>query len=570
MIPVDVAGLASGVSAISVGNGHACALTSDGGVKCWGIINWSGQLGNGTTTPSSVPVTVVGLIRGVSAISAGGGHTCALTSGGGVKCWGANYQGQLGDGTTTDRGVPVDVSGLASGVSAISAGSSHTCALTLGGGVKCWGFNAGNVPVDIAGLASGVTAIAAGFVHTCALTSGDGVKCWGSNYVGELGNGSTTDSGVPVDVAGLAGGVIAIAASRHSCALLSGGGVKCWGSNDHGQLGNTATPVSLVPVDVLGLGNTVGAIAAGEWHTCALMSGGGVKCWGDNYVGQLGIGTSCDSSVPVDIQFVAPSATIKPTVMPNTRIDHATGQTDVVLRFDIGPDVGVSDLGGEQLQPGSEFTLYGNGTVVFRNERAPLPPAEGPIVRAVPFKIAQLTEDQVQALLRYAIAEGGLANACERYETRDIDGFTSGVITVRTGSLVKRVDGVSGSPLYGLVDHLRNFDRDTGIPTESWKPDRYWGNLLEAGSWIKDGLLPDPRDAGIVPWPWPGIDPEEFVAPANPGWWAEMRRVMSADEAAVLGLSANGGVVQRVYLRGPDGKTIYSFSLWPMLPDETG
>ena len=568
MLPVEVSGLTSGVTAISVGGTHTCALNRDGEVKCWGQ-NGSGQLGNGTTTPSSVPVTVVGLMRGVSAISAGGDHTCALTSGGGVKCWGANYQGQLGNGATADSSVPVDVSSLASGVSAISAGGSHTCALTSGGGVKCWGYNVGNVPVDISGLASGVIAIAAGYIHTCALTNAGGVKCWGSNYVGELGNGSTTDSSVPVDVSGLASGVTAIAASRHSCALMSGGGVKCWGSNYHGQLGNTTTPVGLVPVDVVGLATAASGIAAGEWHTCALTSDGGVKCWGDNYVGQLGIGTPCDSSVPVDVHFVAPSAT-KPTGTPITAIDHATGQTDIVLRFDIGPDVGVSDLGGEQFQPGPEFTLYGDGTVVFRNERAALPPAEGAIVRAHPFKIAQLSEDQIQSLLRFALGEGGLTEACDRYETRDIDGFASGVLIVRTGGLVKRVEGVSASPLYGLVEHLLNFDRETGIPTKTWKSDRYWGNLLEAAPFIEGGLLPHPRDAGIVPWPWPDIDPAEFVVPAGLGSWGDTRRIMSADEAAVLGLSDDGGVVQRVYLRGPDGKTIYSFSLWPMLPDETG
>jgi len=571
-VAVDVSGLASGVTAISAGGVHTCALTSGGGVKCWGA-NYG-----------SVPVDVAGLASGVAAIAAGYEHTCAVTSGGGVKCWGANYQAQLGNGTTTDSLTPVDVSGFASGVSAIAAGSSHTCALTSGGGVKCWGYNGSgqtgdlstslsSVPVDVPGLTRGVTAIAAGFAHTCALTSGGGVKCWGSNYVGELGIGTTTGSSVPVDVSGLARGVSAIAASRHTCALTSGGGVECWGDNYHGQLGNGTTTNSSVPVDVSGLASGDSAIAAGEWHTCALTSGGGVKCWGDNYFGQLGIGAPCDSSVPVDVpvdvDFATPSPTSEPTGTPIGRIAHATGPTDVVLRFDSDPDLGVSDLGGERFQPGPEFTLYGDGTVIFRNERAELPPAEGPIIRARPFKIGQLDEDEIQSLLRFAIGEGGLSDACERYETRDIDGFASGVFTVRTGSLVKRVAGVSDSPLYGLVEHLRNFDRETGIPTESWKPDRYWGNLLEAGSWIKDGLLPDPRDAGIVPWPWPDIDPEEFVAPANPGWWAEMRRVMSADEAAVLGLSDNGGVVQRIYLLGPDGKTIYSFSLWPMLPDET-
>jgi len=582
-VPVDVSGLASGVSAVAAGTSHTCALTTGGGVKCWGA-NYAGQLGNGMTTYSSnTPVDVSGLPSGVTAISAAGDHTCALTSGGGVKCWGANYAGQLGDGTTTYSGVPVpvDVSGLASGVSAIAAGSSHTCVLTSGGGVKCWGSNddgqLGNgtttwssTPVDVSGLASGITAISAGYFHTCALTIRGGVKCWGSNYVGELGIGTTTDSLVPVDVSGLASGVTAITAGRHTCALTSGGGVKCWGDNYHGQIGNGSTTASGVPVDVSGLGSGVTAIAVGDIHTCALTIRGGVKCWGDNYLGQLGNGPSCDSSVPVDVPLNAadatPSATIEPTGTPIGGIEHATGPRDVVLRFDNGPDLEVSDLGGELFRPGPEFTLYGDGTVVFRNERAQLPPAEGPIVRARPFRIAHLDEDQIQSLLRFALGEGGLRDACERYETRDIDGFASGVVTVRTGDLVKRVEGVSASPLGPLTDHLRNFDRETSIPTSVWVPARYWGSLLGAGPYVEQGLLPDPRDTGAVPWPWPGIAPAEFVGLAD---YSAGRRVMSAEEAAVLGLSDNGGVVQRIYLLGPDGKTIYSFSLWPMVPDET-
>ncbi|MCJ7709851.1 MAG: hypothetical protein MUQ32_03390 [Chloroflexi bacterium] len=99
--------------------------------------------------------------------------------------------------------------------------------------------------------------------------------------------------------------------------------------------------------------------------------------------------------------------------------------------------------------------------------------------------------------------------------------------------------------------------------------ERYWGNLLDAGGRIEQGLLPDPRDTGSAPWPWPDISPSDFGRPTGP-LWADPRRVMSAKEAAVLGLSKNGGVVKRIYLVGPDRKTIYSFSLWPMLPDETG
>jgi alpha-tubulin suppressor-like RCC1 family protein len=259
---VDVSGLTSGVSAIAVGDVHTCALMDavhGGGVKCWGI-NEDGQLGDGTNNDSSTPVDVIGLTSGVSAISAGYAYTCALMDavhGSGVKCWGSYFDGQLDDYTSGNSTTPVDVSGLTSGVSAISAGMVHTCVLmdaVHGGGVKCWGINEvgqlgdgtnnhSSTPVDVSGLTEGVTAISAGGKLTCALMDavhGGGVKCWGANSEGELGDGTNNHSSTPVDVVGLKGGISAIAVgAQHACALTTLGRVKCWGSNNNGQLGWT-------------------------------------------------------------------------------------------------------------------------------------------------------------------------------------------------------------------------------------------------------------------------------------------------------------------------------------------
>jgi alpha-tubulin suppressor-like RCC1 family protein len=309
---VDVSGLSSGISAIASDLFHTCAVTAGGGVKCWGYNN-AGQLGDGSTTDRLTPVDVSELGGGVSAIAPGGYHTCALTTGGGLKCWGLNFAGQLGDGTTTDRLIAVDVSELTSGVAAVTTGFFHTCALTSSGGVKCWGLNHRRqlgdgslterwTAADVSGLSVGNSTVAAGFNHTCAVTAGRMVKCWGDNIGGQLGDGTASVRSTPVNVAALNDGLAAVATGgAHSCALSTGGGVKCWGFNSSGQLGDGSTVDRFSAVDVHGLGSGASAVATGRLHTCALGTGGGVQCWGDNTSGQLGDGTATVRFIPVSV-----------------------------------------------------------------------------------------------------------------------------------------------------------------------------------------------------------------------------------------------------------------------------
>jgi alpha-tubulin suppressor-like RCC1 family protein len=308
--PVDVVGLARGVTAIAGGSEHTCAVIA-GGVKCWGA-NFSGQLGDGTNVSRNTPVDVAGLSLPVITIATGGSHTCVLSSAGGVKCWGANFSGQLGDGTNVNRNAPVDVTGLSWGVTAIAAGSEHTCA-AVGGRVKCWGANFSgqlgdgtnsnrNAPVDVSGLSLPVATMAAGGSHSCALLVAGAVKCWGTNFAGQLGDGTKVDRNSPVDVSGLFVPATAIAVGgSHSCALSAAGAVKCWGTNFSGQLGDGTRVNRSLPVDVLGLARGVIAIAAGSEHTCALTTGGAMRCWGTNVSGQLGDGTNVNRDTPVDV-----------------------------------------------------------------------------------------------------------------------------------------------------------------------------------------------------------------------------------------------------------------------------
>ncbi|MEM7129910.1 MAG: hypothetical protein AAF702_26490 [Chloroflexota bacterium] len=375
--PVDVTDLAGKAIAISGGDNFTCAVTDDlvanhlatnyqptdilysdpfendrniatnefvanlltsslGSVQCWGDNRW-GQLGDGTSGFRTVPVNVANLDANVITVSAGGeqwdnaSHTCALTRDSvsnemSVQCWGDNRWGQLGNQTTTNSPTPVAVHDLAGALADISSGGYHTCVLAgdenTPGGVQCWGYNFygqlgdgtitdRSIPVDVSNLNDDVTAISSGDYHTCAITDQGSLKCWGRNSWGQLGNDSTLNTTIPVDVVGLAANVKSVSSGhQHTCAIVgpsvdNEGGAKCWGINYSGQLGDGTTAAQGTAVDVIGLGSGVTMIAAGYDHTCVLLSDGSVNCWGRDNYGQLGIGRHAISATPIDVMTTA-------------------------------------------------------------------------------------------------------------------------------------------------------------------------------------------------------------------------------------------------------------------------
>jgi alpha-tubulin suppressor-like RCC1 family protein len=320
--PVQVSGL-SGATAVAGGRRFSLALLEDGSVMAWGR-NDTGALGDGTETDSDIPMAVCAPapepcpgshLSHVRAIAAGESHSLALLEDGTVMAWGSGGEGQLGNGATASSDVPVPVSGLSEKVTAIAAGGQHNLALLEGGTVVTWGNNEqgqlGNgtttksdVPVAVTGLSEKVKAVAAGEGYSLALLADDTVVAWGKNNSGQLGNGTETNSDVPVAVSGLTN-VEALSAGRiHALAVLADKGtIMAWGSNLSGQLGDGTSegpekcgtplprfPCAKTPVAVHNLPGGISTVAAGREHSLALVERGTVLAWGKNEQGQLGDG----------------------------------------------------------------------------------------------------------------------------------------------------------------------------------------------------------------------------------------------------------------------------------------
>ncbi len=302
--PLSISGVGA-VTQVSAGESDALARISHGSVVAWGA-NGHGQLGIGSTVASDVPVAVPGLAE-VRETASGSVFSLALLESGTVEAWGANGEGELGQGSHTGPETctaacsrsPVGVPGL-SGVRAVAAGGDHALALLEDGTIESWGRNTDgqvgdgtttekDAPVAVAGITEAV-AIAAGGEFSLALLADGEVRAWGRNVDGQLGNGSTTNSDTPVTVAGLAGVDAVSAGKAHALALLANGHVMAWGDDNEGQLGNGSKGgLSDVPVAVSGLSG-VSSVSAGGFDSFALLTGGTGEAWGDNETGELGAG----------------------------------------------------------------------------------------------------------------------------------------------------------------------------------------------------------------------------------------------------------------------------------------
>lgn len=294
-------------------NTAVATVTSTGLVMALSV----GQATITATSEMQSGTAAITIVTGIvlAQVSAGGSHTCGVSPYGvpyATYCWGDNSSGQLGNGTTTNSATPVPVSG-GFNVGAVSAGGNHTCGIGYDGAAYCWGDNSfgqlgdgtntnRTAPVAVLGGLQ-FNILSAGNGYTCGVTFASAAYCWGNNSFGQLGNGTTTNSAVPVAVSGEYSQISA--GSDHTCtdfvlSMLDIGQMYCWGDNSSGQLGNGTTTNSSLPIAPM-VGNSVYSMTAGANYTCAVNFDGGTFCWGNNSVGQLGNGTMTNSAIPVAV-----------------------------------------------------------------------------------------------------------------------------------------------------------------------------------------------------------------------------------------------------------------------------
>jgi hypothetical protein len=316
---------------LSAGAAHTCYVNSRGVASCWGA-NSDGELGNGTTNDSSQPSTVHGGFLFAS-ISAGFGHTCGVTASAKALCWGDNVNGQLGSDSGEKSRLPVPVAGVLQ-FTAVSAGFNHSCGLTNNGAAYCWGDNeygqlgTGNktasiTPAPVTGGHS-FRSVRAGVLFTCGISTAGSAYCWGTNAQGRLGNGSQTDSAIPVPVSGGLNFVSISTGDGHACGVTVNGKGYCWGYNKYGQLGNGSNSSSPVPAPVAG-GQTFELLSAGRTFSCGLRRQGAPHCWGWGVDTVTATETDTPANIPAPV-FASRGLVFKSV---STGSAHACGLTAV-------------------------------------------------------------------------------------------------------------------------------------------------------------------------------------------------------------------------------------------------
>ena len=317
-LPSQVSALGTSVAQAAVGSKFTCGLEIDRRLWCWGR-NDHGQLGQGGVSadqPSPAQVTALG--SSVAKVALGVGHGCAVKLNGSLWCWGENADGQLGRGTTTAfEPAPGQVVAVGGSVADVSLGYSYTCARKTNGSLWCWGRNdhgqlgdgttsGSSLPVQVTALGASVAEISLGYAHACVRKTNGSLWCWGNNPDGEVGDGSQADRDSPVQISVLGTSVATVSLGyMHTCASKTDGSLWCWGSNWAQQLGSEIPFWAVSPLEVTALGAPAETASLGHGHTCALTAGGLLWCWGWNEYGQLGDGTVLESVWPLLVQTPA-------------------------------------------------------------------------------------------------------------------------------------------------------------------------------------------------------------------------------------------------------------------------
>ena len=329
-------------------HGHTCAVKTDGTLWCWGS-NLEGRLGDGTSTQRLVPTQEYTAADNWRSVSAGHDHTCAVKTDGTLWCWGWNNNGRLGDATTSVRGIPTQEYTAATDWQSVSAGYSHTCALKTDGTLWCWGANfdgqlgdntttARHVATQEVTAADDWRMVKAGGHFTCGLKTDDTLWCWGRNVNGRLGDNTTTTRHVPTqEISASIDWQTVDAGSAHTCANKTDGTLWCWGSNLNGRLGDNTDTQRLEPTKEYSAGNWQ-HVGAGDSHTCGVRAEGAILCWGSNGNGRLGDGSTSERWTATDIfshEIVSPIITDTTLLSLSLRAFDRSGPIDMMLSGDI-------------------------------------------------------------------------------------------------------------------------------------------------------------------------------------------------------------------------------------------